>query len=268
MLSTTFLDPYIPVNSTVHRLDARVKLPLALVFILVCAFTPHGAWAVYMLLWAVLLAAVILSELGITLVLKRALLALPFMLAAFPVLFTIQGSALFSFSIGTIDLAISQAGIERFLSIALKSWISVQCAVLLAASTQITDLLKAMRMIRIPRLLVAIISLMYRYLYVMVAEAQRLLTARTARSGVSEHTDLKPGGSLRWRASVTGGMAGNLLLRSFERSDRVYSAMLARGYDGEVRSYPQPGLSAQSKLVLVFGMAVLFLILLLGLLLG
>lgn len=267
-MSTTFLDPYIPLKSTVHRLDARIKLPLALAFILVTAFTPHGAWAVYLLLWTILLAAVILSELGITLVLKRALLALPFMLAALPVLFTIPGSPLFSFSLGNIDLTASQAGLERFLSIALKSWISVQCAVLLAASTQITDLLKAMRTIRIPRLLVAIIGLMYRYLYVMVAEVQRLLTARASRSGESGHPGLKQGGSLRWRASVTGGMAGNLLLRSFERSDRVYSAMLARGYDGEVRSYPQPGLTVQSKLILAFGLTVLFLILLLGLLIG
>jgi len=267
-VSTTFLDPYIPLQSAVHRLDARVKLPLALVFILVTAFTPHGAWAAYLLLWAILLAAVTLSELGITLVVKRALLALPFMLAALPVLFTMQGAPLFSFSVGAVDLSVSQAGVERFLSIALKSWISVQCAVLLAASTQITDLLKAMRTMRIPRLLVAIVGLMYRYLYVMVAEVQRLLTARTARSSESGHTDYKTGGSLRWRASVTGGMAGNLLLRSFERSDRVYSAMLARGYDGEVRAYPQPGLSKHNKLILVFGLTVLFLILLLGLLIG
>lgn len=267
-MSTAFLDPYLPVDSAVHRLDARVKLPLALVFILVTALTPHGAWAVYLLLWAILLAAVILSELGISLVLKRALLALPFMLAALPVLFTLKGTPMATFTIGSFNLSLTNSGLERFASIALKSWISVQCAVLLAASTQITDLLKAMRTIRIPRLLVAIIGLMYRYLYVMVAEVQRLLTARNSRSGESEQPGLKPGGSVRWRAAVTGGMAGNLLLRSFERSDRVYSAMLARGYDGEVRSYPQPGITTQNRLVLIIGLILLLLILLTGIALG
>ena len=41
---------------------------------------------------------------------------------------------------------------------------------------------------------------------------------------------------MAWRARVTGGMAGNLFLRAFERSDRIYAAMLSRGYDGEVRT--------------------------------
>ncbi len=129
---------------------------------------------------------------------------------------------------------------ERFISIALKSWISVQAAILLATTTTFPDLMLAMRAIRIPRLLVAIFGLMWRYLFVLADEAIRLMRARQARSGHADQPGLKPGGSLAWRARVTGGMAGNLFLRAFERSDRIYMAMLARGYDGEMRSEPLP----------------------------
>ena len=52
----------------------------------------------------------------------------------------------------------------------------------------------------------------------------------------------KTGGSVVWRARVTGGMAGNLFLRALERSDRIYMAMASRGYDGEVRAMPLPSL--------------------------
>ena len=80
-----FLDPYQHYASPIHALDARVKFVLTLAFILTTALTPVGAWPVYILLFALVMAVVILSELGVGFVLKRALLALPFVLAALPV---------------------------------------------------------------------------------------------------------------------------------------------------------------------------------------
>ena len=180
----SFLDPYQPRPSLIHRLDARVKLVLALSFILATALAPPGAWPVYVLLFALVFAVEILSELGVGHVLRRALIALPFALAALPVLFTVPGPALLTLPIGPWDLTITGPGLERFISILLKSWISVQMAIVLAASTAFPDLLMAMRAIRVPRLLVAIFGLMWRYLFVLADEALRLLRARSARSGL------------------------------------------------------------------------------------
>jgi len=252
-----FLDPYRHRASQLHRLDPRVKFVLTLAFILVVALTPPGAWPVYILLFAIVLAIEILSELGVAYVFKRAVLALPFVLAALPVIFTTQGTPLLEISVWNWTLVATQEGLARFISIALKSWISVQAAILLAASTPFPDLLTAMRAVKIPRLLVAIFGLMWRYLFVLVDEALRLLRARAARSGQADQPGLKPGGGLVWRAHVAGGMAGNLFLRAFERSDRIYVAMLSRGYDGEVRAAPLPALSPASWLILIIGLFVL-----------
>jgi cobalt/nickel transport system permease protein len=100
---------------------------------------------------------------------------------------------------------------------------------------------------------------------VLADEALRLMRARAARSGQSDRSQGRVGGSLVWRARVTGGMAGNLFLRAFERSDRIYMAMVARGYDGEVRTLPFPPLSLASWLVLGSGMVVLLMLLMIGL---
>jgi cobalt/nickel transport system permease protein len=259
-----FLDPYHARSSPVHQLDPRVKLVLALAFILTSALTPPGAWPVYVLLLAMVMSVEVLSELGIPYVQKRSLLALPFILAAFPVIFTVSGEPLASFSIGAWTLTITQPGLERFISIALKSWISVQAAIVLAASTPFPDLLAAMRAIYIPRLLVAIFGLMWRYLFVLADEALRLMRARAARSGQAATPGAKSGGSLAWRARVTGGMAGNLFLRALERSDRIYMAMVSRGYDGEVRTIPLPGLNNKQIAILLAGLFVLVVLLLLA----
>jgi cobalt/nickel transport system permease protein len=259
-----FFDPYRPGRSLIHRLDARVKLVLVTAFIFTTALAPVAAWPVYVLLFSLALAAELLSELGVRFYLKRSLLALPFILAALPVLFTIRGEALAALPLG---LEITRPGLDRFLSVMLKSWISVQAALLLASTTRFPDILLAMRAMRLPRLLVSIIGLMWRYLFVMVDEALRLMQARQARSGhlpAVAGTAHKHGGSLAWRARVTGGMAGSLFLRSLERSDRIYSAMLARGYDGEARALPVPPVSGTGWAVLIFGLAVLGLLLLFG----
>lgn len=276
-----FLDPYRHSHSPLHQLDGRVKFVLAVAFILTCSLTPVSAWAVYILLLALILSIEILSTLGVRYVQKRALLAVPFVLAALPVIFTVQGAELFSLPLGTWTLTASVEGLERFISIALKSWLSVQAAIVLSAVTPFPELLQAMRSVGIPRLLVAMFGLTWRYIFVLVDEALRLIRARAARSGISSSTSSstaltssrrifgrtkKEGGGIIWRAHVAGGMAGSLFLRGFDRSDRIYTAMLSRGYDGEVRLMPTPPLTAANKLILFAGLILLGVLLLFGIL--
>lgn len=249
-----FVDPYRPGVSAVHRLDPRVKFVLTLAFILATASVPVGAWPIYVLLLSLTLSAALAAELGIGFLLERALLATPFVLAALTVVFTTEGPTWLGWRMGPWTVRITYAGLERFASIAVKSWLSVQAAVLLSATADFPSLLLAMRAVKVPRLLVAIFGLMWRYLFILADEARRLMQAREARSADS---DGRGGGSVVWRGRVTGGMAGNLFLRGLERGERVYAAMTARGYDGEVRALPLPPLGVGSFLVLGVGLAVL-----------
>ncbi|HNT53128.1 MAG TPA: cobalt ECF transporter T component CbiQ [Anaerolineaceae bacterium] len=260
------LDPYRAHSSLLHRLDARVKLALAVGFIFTTALIPPGGWPAFILLLTITTSGVLLSRLGLGYVLKRSLLALPFILSAVPLLFTSTGEAWISFPVPGTTAVISQAGVVRVTSIALKSWLSVQAAVLLAATTPIQDLLIALRSYHLPRLLAVTIALMWRYLFVMTDEALRLLRARTARS--TRVPGQRAGGRLVWRARITGGMAGSLLLRSFERSEAIYHAMVSRGYDGEIRALPSAPLSATAIFATIASAFVLGGILMLGLLTG
>ena len=127
------------------------------------------------------------------------------------------------------NLAVTDEGLLLFAAVMIKAWLSVLVSGLLVATTSFPDLLKAMRTLHVPAILTAVIAFMYRYLFVLVDEAMRLQTAREARSA-------GPGGSLLWRARVLGGMIGSLFIRSYERSERIYAAMLSRGFVGEIRT--------------------------------
>ncbi len=194
---------------------------------------PVGSFAALGIAWLALAGLSTLARLGPLRLTRSAFFALPFMLAALPLIFTRPGDPLVTIEIGPLALTISGQGLREFATIALKSWISVQAALLLSFTTPFPDLVEALRRLRVPRLLVAIIGFMYRYLAVLTAEAGRLNRARLSRSAVVEG---RGGGSVRWRAGVVGGMVGSLFLRSYERSERVYAAMQARGFDGEFRT--------------------------------
>lgn len=227
---------------------------------------PATAWPLYPLLLSVLLSISLAAELGVLFLLKRSLLALPFLLAALPLLFNQPGPVVLQISLGALPLTLTQGGLERFISIVLKSTLSVQAAVLLSAVTPLPHILIALRRLHIPRLLVVVIGLMWRYLFLMVDEVARLGRARASRSGsLPGH---RSGGQISWRGKVAGEMVGGLLLRSFERSDRVYAAMLARGYDGEVRTFPLPPLPRRQKILLAGGIILCVCIVLIGLLIG
>ena len=224
------LDRYIPRQSPVHRADARLKIVLALAAVLGIALLPVGAFAAYAVVWLVLVGASAVARLGPLRLVRGSWVVLPFVLVAVPLLFTRPGDALVTVELGPLVLTVTDAGLRDTLSIAAKSWLSVQAALLLAYTTPFSDLVDALRALRLPAVIVSIISFMYRYLAVLTAEAGRMSRARQSRS--AQAPDGRSGGSFTWRARVTGAMVGSLFIRSYERSERIYAAMLARGFSG------------------------------------
>ncbi|HXD12332.1 MAG TPA: cobalt ECF transporter T component CbiQ [Anaerolineales bacterium] len=225
-------DRYHDTESFIHRLDPRVKVVVTIAFILSNALLPDGAWLAFGLAWLFLLLVNALSNLGLGFTFKRSFVALPFALVAITVLFSIPGKPVSTFHFLMWKLTVTDMGLLRFMSILVRSWLSVQMAIMLVAVARFPDIVHALEHLRVPSILTTIIAFLYRYLFVLVDEVFRLLRARESRSAAAAGS--RSGGSVAWRARVAGNMAGQLFLRSYERSDRVYNAMLARGYAGHL----------------------------------
>ena len=235
-LTAVFVDRYQHADSPLHRADARVKLPTAILYILAISLTMPGSWLTIGLLALPIAAGIWLSELRLRAILGRSILALPFVLAAAPIALTSPGVPLYA--IPWIGWEVTDAGMLRLSSILAESWLAVLVGVLLTSTTTPTELLRGLRALRLPRLLVATVFFTYRYLYVVGAEAARMVTARDLRSAA--WPGQRSGGSVGWRARVVGHMAGSLFARSMDRGERIYAAMQARGYDGEPRFMANP----------------------------
>lgn len=255
-------DQYHFQESLIHRLDPRVKVLVVIGFILSNAILPDGSWLAFLLAWLVLLFANEFSQLGLWFTFKRSFVALPFALVAVSAIFSPLGEPLAEWNLGFITLIPTDYGVIRFFSILIRSWLSVQMAILMVATTPFPDLIHALEHLHMPRSLTTIVAFLYRYIFVLTDEVYRLLRARESRS--AGLPNLKSGGKMIWRAKVAGSMAGQLFLRSYERSDRIYNAMLSRGYAGHIRTLNPHVMIRIDWLVLMLAFFSYFLIQLVG----
>ena len=108
----------------------------------------------------------------------------------------------------------------------------------LVLTTPMTDILITLRKARIPKILVEMSLLIYRYIFVFIEVSAKMHMAQVLRFGTS--------GWIR-RTRSTALLAGNLFIRTLEQGERTYTAMNARGYDGNIRvleDLPKPRITA------------------------
>jgi cobalt/nickel transport system permease protein len=198
-----FLDRYSRGTSAVHALRAEWKLAAALGLIVATVTMPLERWPWFAGAAAGLLAVAALAHLPYGFLFRRLLTLLPLVL-------------------GVSLLALLQPGGGRvFLGLVTKSTLCICTMILLSSTTPVAALLQVLRRLRVPALFVTTLALLYRYLFVLVDESQRLGRARASRT-------LRPSRRRTWQLQGTG--LGMLFVRTSERAERIYAAMLSRGW--------------------------------------
>ena len=115
------------------------------------------------------------------------------------------------------------AGVLSMITLILKGVFSVLASYLLIGTTSIDKLCYAFRMLRLPKAMVTQFMLTYRYITVLLEEAERITQAYALRAPKQKGIHFK----------VWGSLTGQLLLRSMDRANTVYESMLLRGYGGD-----------------------------------
>jgi len=224
----SFLDQYSDRDSFIHRLDPRTKFIITLVFILAVISTPPTRWQVFALYLFLMAILIFVSKVPILYVLKRSLVIIPFVLmVAIFIPFFKEGEVVGSYNIWLWQVSVTYSGLQVLWNILAKAWLSILSLILLTSTTKMTNLLNGLEQLGMPKVMVMILSFMYRYIFVVVDEVMRMKQARDSRSF---------GGSRLWQLRTIGNMVGTLFIRSYERGERVYAAMLARGFDGQTRT--------------------------------
>ncbi len=223
----SFIDRHSDLDSLIHRLDPRTKLVATLAFILAVVVTPISEWPAFVGYSLLIGVLIVLSNLPILHVLRRASMVIPFVILIGVFNIFRPGEPIASLDIWHWQISITQEGLTVFLSVLVKACLSSLSLIVLSSTTRFPNLLKGLEQLRMPRLMVMILSFGYRYMFVLIDEAMRMWRARESRNF---------GGRWAWRVRTIGNMVGMLFVRSYERGERVYAAMLSRGYDGQAKA--------------------------------
>ncbi len=211
------------------KLDARAKLLTVFIAVVVLSTTPPEAWRVAAAHLALAVIVVVFSGATGRAILGRITLGLPFVLMA--ALLMWLGS-----------------GWERGATIALKGTSALLLLAALVATTGVSPLVWAIRKLGAPKSINLIAAMMLRYIEMLSDEFSRMSRARAARCGAP-----LSGVAL---FEVHGNQAGLLLVRSWERAERIHSAMLSRGFSGEMPETTSSRFGPADFSVVIVGTAV------------
>ena len=190
-------------NTIIHRAPAELKLAGGLVLIALTVLIPATipGWLAFAFTFLALVIAV--SRIPPMFLLKRLLLLAPFVLGVVALnAFRPEHRAQWPWLMG-------------------RSTVCLLTVILVSNTTPFSEVLRVLRRIRVPALLITTMALMHRYLFVLVDEAQRMSRARASRTFTVGR---------RWQWPVLATVAGQLFIRASERAERIYAAMCARGF--------------------------------------
>lgn len=211
------LEDFAKKDSSIHRIHPLITFLITITFISIVA--SFNQYEVISILPFVLYPVIIfsLSKIPVAAIFKRALIALPLILGIGIFVITFDKNVII------FGANIYYAGWFNFASLVIRYALIVIASLLMISILGIDKLSYAMRMIRIPKLIVLQIMLTYRYISV-IAE-QIIITVRAYK--------LRSFGEKGIRRKAWGPLVGQLILRTYERSQYIYRAMLLRGFVGD-----------------------------------
>lgn len=209
---------YLHRHSPLHLVAPHVKVLAAVWFVVVAASIPRQQVGVFVVAGVLLLAGFGVAGLSVGRVLRRLSVLASFLPVVAVIPFVAGGDR-----VELLGVGLSVDGLWGAWNFLAKAIIGVSVSLVVTATTTVPDILAALSKLRAPKILVAIASSMVRYLDLVVAEVDRTRVAMVSR-GYSP--------SWFWQVKPLATSAGTLFVRSYERSERVHAAMLARGFTG------------------------------------
>lgn len=222
-----FADEYALKKGFLQSLDPRIKTITFLLFILQVLFTK--SIFIIVCLYALCLLLTYLSKINLGFFLKRTWIFIPLfsLFIAIPALFSIftPGVALVTFKIASFEFIITRQGLSGASLFVARVITSVSFGVLLSITTRHFELLKVLRIFRIPQLFVMTLGMCYRYVFLFVETIENTYLAIKSRIGWKIH--------YRKGQHIVAWNIAYLWQRSYHFNEDVYNAMLSRGYRGE-----------------------------------
>jgi cobalt/nickel transport system permease protein len=205
-----FLDKYCDLDSIIHRLDPRTKIVSLFLYVIFVVLTKPYDFFQFIMYLMIIFIIIFISKVPLNYIIKKSLLVFPFVLLTIIFIpFYKKGSP----------------GLIIIWNVLIKSWLCVLAMITLSSTTKFSNFLNGLKLLKVPKILVILLSFMYRYIFVLLDETMRIEQARNSRYF---------GGKLLKQIRVFGNIIGILFIRTYERTERIFQSMLSRGFNGDI----------------------------------
>jgi len=204
-------------KSIIHKIHPLIKCIVTLIYIVTTvSFSRYEILSILpLVVYPVIIIS--LSEIPAWFILKRVLIVSPF------ILFLGILNPIFERTPVNIGGIVISAGYITFISLIIKSFLTVFASLLLVCTAGMDNIAASLRIMHVPKIIVMVILLTYRYIFILTEETARIVRAYHLRAP----------GQKGIKSSSWGSLAGQLLLRTFDRAEKVYESMSLRGFKGE-----------------------------------
>lgn len=245
MERSIFSEKYVSAKGFLQSIDPRVKLITILLLIITISFIHKTE--IILGIYALTLVFAYLSKVELFFFIKRVWLFIPIFsgMVALPAIFNIftPGEPLitllqfnrtihfwiFEFT----EISITRAGVLGALLFISRVATSVSLIVLLTLTTRWTDVMKSLRTLGVPQIFILVLSMTYQYIFLLIRVVQEMHLAKKSRTIRTNRTGEGIEKEQNWVAS----RIGTVLMKSYKMSDEIHSAMVSRGFHGEIKSH-------------------------------
>lgn len=215
-------------SSRLRRVEPMEKFIFSMLTLAVCLWA--DLWVVSIIVSVVMMwAAVRRGGTPFTFYMKLLLVPMTFLIIGVVTIAVNLSSAesgfLLAFPVGGKWLGVSRAGLYEAGGLFLKTLGAVSCLYFLSLTTPLVDILSVLKRLKVPTLMIELMSLIYRFIFVLMDTASVMITAQHSRLG---YINLASG----YRSLAL--LASTLFIRAYKRSSELYDSLEARGYDGEL----------------------------------
>jgi len=239
------IDRHAHIDSSIQRWDPRFKIVSLLVLMFSIALVKSIALVLAGLVAAVIL--LLLSRIPLDFIFQGLKWIVLFLMPFFVILpLTYPGEAELHF----LGLPFAMEGLRLSTMIVIKAVAIVLIAYTIFGSRRFDINMIALQRLKCPPVFVQMILFAYRYIFLFMEEMERMDTAMKARGFVKQAN--------LYTLKLMGNFIATLLIRSFERTERIYKAMLSKGYQGEFHTLVEFKAETRDivKAVLVLALAI------------
>ena len=248
-----YFERYTSSRGVLQQVNPLIKL-VSLVAIILSAVV---ATTIYPLLtlFIIILILCALSKIPLGYFLKRATLFIPVFAAAIasPLIFITPGASLANITIGPLTIQPTLEGLEKAALFTFRIWICVATLNLFILTTRFSQIIRSMDQLKLPRIFIILTAITYRFIFLFINEAYRMILARESRTSARE--------SRLQNLRSLANMFATLFVRAYEKGERVYLAMLARGFNPGTRLIDEVKIKFADWLFLATSFTILVIIL-------